>query len=423
MKINKINMQFLIYICVFSLLGSRLIVFLGFPSILNFFHFIVLLVIIFLFILKGKVKKNKYTFALLTVAFTVLLSSLFNFIAPFNTVLMLLILLEPFLLVNTYEKWDEIFFLKMENMLVLFSIINFILSYFQFFILKFRDDDVRGIFLKMGSGGHLNGAFSLVMAVYFLYIAFRYKRCLVERISLMILSIMYLIIVLMCDNKQSILAYGLGAVFLSFSNIKNIKIFIKNLIIIALGSFVFYLLLSNILPKALSWLNNMEYVCEGIRLKLSFIETLRNNRSNIFQLFFGFGPGMTLSRVARLLPEYRNLSFLGISYSNITQQFKEFYSTSWLMQASSLWMYYFSFASFFGDLGLIGLWSIVILYKESIKKLCKNQEAKYLIFVVISHGLLFDWLEEPAFMVVYFLIIILIGHEWKITKGRILFKL
>lgn len=418
----RINIQLLIYFCVLSLLGSRLIVYLGFPSIVNFVHFGFLLLIILLNVLSGKVKRNKYTVYLIILACIIIFSALINFVAPLNTILTLLILLEPFILVCSFNKWSDIFYIKMENMLVVFSMISLFLSYFQFFVLKFKDDDVRGIFLQMGSGGHLNGAFSIIMAIYFLFIAFNYKSS-NKRFFSIVLSIMFLAIVVMCDNKQSILGYGLGLVLLLLSNVKNYKRFAKNLFIMVIGLIVFYFLTNSVLSKVLTWLNNIEYVFEGIQLKFSFIKVLRENRSNIFQLFFGFGPGMSLSRVARLLPEYKSLSFLGISFSLITQQFKDFYATSWLMQASSLWMFYFSFASFFGDLGIFGLVTMIMLYIKSIKKFCNNQLSRYLLFVVCSHGLLFDWLEEPSFMVVYFLIIVLIGHKWEGEKGRLIFKI
>lgn len=422
MIIKKIDTEFLIYTCILSLLGSRLIVSVGVPSIFNFVHLGILIIIIFMQIKKGKILKSRYNVCLIEVVCIALLSSAINHIAPLNIILFLLILLEAFILVSSYEKWSERFYVKIENMLILFSLTNLILSYYQYFVLGLIDDDVRGIFLRMGSGGHLNGAFSIVMAVYFMFITLTYNHS-INKIPLIVISVMNFAIVLMCDNKQSILGYCLGLVFLSVSNIKNIKKFIKSILIILLSFSILFFLISSLLPKAVSWLNNMDYVFEGIRIKLSFIETLRSNRTSILQLFLGFGPGMTLSRVARILPEYHSLNFLGVSSSNVTQQFKDFHAESWLMQSSSLWMYYFSFASFFGDIGLVGLVGMIKLYKESVKRLCNNQLSRYLMFVVVSHGLLFDWLEEPAFMVVYFVVIVLIGHKWESTKGRLIFKI
>lgn len=419
-KLNSLNLT---YWCILCLLGSRLLVALGFPSIFNFLHFAILIIIVVLKITKEKLCKNGYTICLLVMTTLILVSSILNVIAPLNTALTILILLEPFILVANCEKWNENYCIRIENMLTIFSLVNLVLSYFQYFILHLRDDDVRGIFLRMGSGGHLNGAFSIVMAIYYIYIARKYEKNPKIRAGLYTISILCLFIVIMCDNKQSILGYGIGLLLLLLSNVKNLKIVFKNFVIICCGIVVFLFLSQNILSKAMTWLGNMNYVIDGIYLKFSFIEVLREYRSSLIQLFFGFGPGMTLSRVARLLPEYQSLSFLGVSYSNVTQHFKDIYAGSWLMQASSLWMFYFSFASFFGDLGLFGLIGMITLYIASVKKLCHNQLSRYLMFVVFSHGLLFDWLEEPSFMVVYLIIIVLINYDWKTKNKRLIFKL
>lgn len=415
----SINKDSLILMCIWALMGSRIICAFGAPSILNFLHFGFLIILITLDVIKGNLLLNTFTLSLMGLIIIILISAILNLIAPVNTLLTILILIEPFILISGSSRWQNSLFVKTENALIFFSLLNLIISYYQYFILKLIDDDVRGIFLKMSSGAHLNGAFAIVMSIYFIHVGFM-TNSLKCKVKSVIIAFLQLAIVVMCDNKQSILGYGIGLMLLVFANVKNVKVFLKTVGLFILGILFVYLLTFSVFSKILTWVDNPEYMLMGIKLKFSFIEILKIFRNNPIQLLIGFGPGMTLSRVARLLPEYKSLSFLGVTYSEISEYFKFLYSQSWLMQASSLWMYYFSYASFYGDFGLLGLGAMINAYRNTFNKFCKTNLTKYLFWVVLAHGFLFDWLEEPSFMVTYFITIILLEHKWAKKSNRII---
>lgn len=397
--------------CIVSLFVSRILVAIGFPSIINFLHFVFFLfLIIFLVSHTRKIKKNNLNIAIVVVAICIFISAIVNFVKPVNTILMLLIILEPFVIIAITRKWDINTYVKVENILVILSFLNLLISYFQYFVLGYVDDAVTGIFIGMGSGAHINGAFSMAIGTYIMYCACQ-KKLKKSIISGTVVTILHYAVIIMCDNKQSILGYGMGLVVVILLSAKNVKNFFKTLLCLVVAIVGVYILSTTVLWKMTNWLSNPENMMLGIDMKFSFIESLKSFRENGLQVLFGFGPGMTLSRVARLLPEYGGLSAFGVTDSSVIEFFKNVYADSWIMQSSSIWTFYFSYASFYGDLGVVGLVAIVSMYIVFYKSFCHKLLPKFLWATILAHGVIFDWLEEPAFVLCYLLIIILIDAE------------
>lgn len=400
----------LILLCICSLLGSRLLDAVGMPSIVNFVHFAFFILAVIVGVNHLTIQRTILNVSILLVFCTVVISSVFNFIAPLNLILTLLILLEPFVISSLSKGWSSEMYIKIENILCAFSLLNLLISYVEYFILGYIDDAVSGIFVGMGSGAHINGSFSMLMGIYYIYAVYK-KSSRVTRIKGMILGILHFAVIVMCDNKQSIMGFGIGLAILLLLNAKDVKKFLCTLFVLIVGVLIVYILTFSVLGKIMTWVSNPAEMIMGINAKLSFIESLNDFRENPVQFLFGFGPGMTLSRVARILPDYQSLSFLGVTYSDITQYFKMVYANSWIMISSSMWAFYFSYASFFGDLGIVGLCLIVKMYLSFYKQFCTKSISKLLWATVLAHGFIFDWLEEPSFLLPYFLVILLINFE------------
>lgn len=416
----KINENDLYILCILSLFISRILVYFHFPSIINFLHFALLIMAMIISLKKGTIHfKDSMSGIMLLTTMVIILSTIINSVKPLNCILVLLILLEPFIIANSSINWKENYFVKIENILIKLSIINLLISYFQFFFLKMVDDDVTGIFFGMGSGAHINGAFSMITALYLIYYStkknFSKTRCI-------LISLLLLFVVIMCDNKQSILAYGLAAIMLLILNSKNIKQTFITILLIAFGALIVYILTFSVLGKITTWTSKPDEIVMGMNAKFSFIENLDNFRTDNLTYLFGFGPGMSFSRIARMLPEYSSLDFLGTSISPINATFYNIYLNSWIMLSSSMWSFYFSWASIFGDLGIIGLLTIVALYFKFYKIFCSKTINKYVWAIIVCHGLIFDWLEEPAFVVSHFIIIILLNHDFS-DDNRFIYKL
>ena len=392
---------------------SRLLVFFHFPSILNFFHFIFIIIGIIWSLFSPTNINHNLSIPILLIAIEILLSGTINFVGFFNIILCLIMVIEPFVIANNSIEWEEKNYIFIRKFLSIISLINLLISYFQYFVLGFFDDDVRGIFLGMGSGAHINGAFSIIMAIYCIYLTYnKYTKCdYTKKVIYSIYAILLLFIVVMCDNKQSILAFALGAILLIIFGSSNIKQTLKNLFFVTIGIAIVYLLTFSILSKITIWTSNIDEITMGLESKFSFINYLKHFDSSNIRKIIGFGPGMTLSRLARLLPEYSSYDFLGITISPMTSFFKKIYSDSWIMLSSSMWTYYFSWAAFYGDLGFMGVICIIFAYIKVYKYFCKNNVSRWIFYSMIVHGMIFDWLEEPAFVVSCILIMILINND------------
>lgn len=403
--------------CIVFLYTSRIFAYFHIPSIINFAHFGFLLIAIIMGLSQSIITtKRSMIIPALALALLISFSGIVNLVAPFNILLTFLIIAEPFIIAHFSLSWEDSTYINIENIILVLSFFNLIISYFQYFVLGYIDDAVTGIFLQMGSGAHLNGAFAMGVGAYVLYRIFVCDSR--HKIAGIIYSILQFGVIILADNKQSLLGFAMGAIILLFLNAKDVKQTFKTIFLLILGATVVYYFTFSLLEKISTWTSDTSEMLLGVKAKFSFIEYLKNLRTSPLQVIFGFGPGMTLSRVARILPDYSSVGFWGITISNITAFFKSIYSNSWIMISSSIWTFYFSWASFYGDLGIAGVIAVFMLYISFYKNFCRKTMAKYFWAVVISHGFIFDWLEEPSFVVAYFLLIILINSDVDKVKSQ-----
>src|SRR5579871_501067 len=123
----------------------------------------------------------------------------------------------------------------------------------------------------------------------------------------------------------------------------------------------------------------------------------------------GLGPGNTFSRVALLAPgglvnDYSPVAWLALSLTPITRAaIAATFSGGYLAATSSIYQIWSSWAGVLGDLGLIG----VAIYASLWWRLWKcvgrvhigpGACARAVILVSMLLGAFYDWLEEPAFI-------------------------
>lgn len=396
----------IIYFLLFHTFLSRILTnFIGFNllNLLNLF----LVPIIFIFIKKSEGKGIFYLFI-----FLILTSTIVNKISYSNVIIYICIVLYPLfiheilgcIIVNRkiVNSFDRLLFLG-------FSL-NIIMSYLQFFTYGIGDE-VKGVFLNMGAGHHINGAISLIYSLS-LFIKDYSKN----KIMIFLTSI----IVILSDSKQVVLAIIVGLILhssmslikflISPNKIQHFKVFIYGVFSISL-LYIFFLIIFNynFIYFNISIINP-EYLFGGIVKKFQFLNYL--NLSNIINLLFGNGPGMTVSKLA-YMANYENkywqiLNLINYQYSELALTIRDLQFSDWQTDfrstGSSLFQMTFSIGGIFGDTGLLS----TIIYIVLLRKIFIYDKKSFLnavvFYTILALGLIFSWLEEPNFILIVILI-------------------
>ncbi len=415
----SISIHNMVIVSFFVIFFSRVFSSIGLPSFVNFLHYPVVFVIAF-FAIKSFYNHNlsKYLLGIIALIVVVVLSAILNNAGVVNVVLDLLMLLEPFvlLLIIVNIQWSEKSINTFRTTLLIFMLLHILMSYFQFFLLGSRHDDVKGVFLGMGAGAHVAGSVALIAAIYVISS---------KEISSLWVKVFFVItalgICIITDSKQVIAVFALSYLFLLLMNINNLKVLfhiaIRGILGIA-GLFILFLFA----PAFFVWVQpEPELLIEGFSQKLSVFGLISTQYEFLLQWLFGLGPGHTIGRLGLLIPSYFHvLEGMGVTISNVTDIVvyeNQAHWTSNSITGSSMFSLTFSWAGLWGDLGLFGVLAYVYIWREVWLKLCDTNGQRYLVIVVFVFAGVFSWMEEPAFMAI---IIIFIGLMWQEQKNRAL---
>ncbi len=358
MVINKNNL--LIWVLAL-LLFPRVIVALGFPKALVFAHY-ALTPLLYITKVSSIFKDSKLrTISVLMLLFILvaIASSIINDAGLINLILSIIMILSPvmLLLFISSANWSAEDIYRLEKFVVIFSVVHISMSFFQFFVMRLGDDDIEGVFIGMGAGGHLAGAVAVIVAFWVYEI-----KWLPKKVSLcLILSL--LLIVFISDSKQVIAVLAVAAVIFIFISGGGDRIkYIGSSIFIAL---IIYMLANTIFPGLLVYLVDNK-LFDGLEQKLAVFPVTVSFYDGWASWLFGLGPGHTVSRLATMMPDYPFLEdSLGATSHNATEVIilvkqSQLFSNS--LTGSSMFALDFSLAGVWGDFGLLGILIFLLIY-------------------------------------------------------------
>ena len=221
------------YVLILLVLGSaifsRLLAAIGGPSVINFLHFafIIALTVFIIPTIRSSFAKE-ILLGLGILLGVILISALINGAGIINVVLDFLLLGEPFMLllaltgIPMLEKSTN----RLKLWLIYFASTHIVFAYFQYFIQGERDDDVKGIFLKMGAGHHVGGAIAFTVATYIL--ATGVFRSPWLRFTL---PPIFAYEVVMCDAKQVFAAFSMALIVMLLTKVGDIGKIIQYVVI------------------------------------------------------------------------------------------------------------------------------------------------------------------------------------------------
>jgi hypothetical protein len=405
----------------------RLLTTVGAPKVINFLHFAFVPVALALVY----PKMQSYSFKLLSMTLALLgaitLSAFVNTTGLANIVLDFLLLAEPFFLLIAIIsiRWSQQSIKRFRLWLLLFAFINVGMAYYQWFVLGDVNDDVKGIYVDMGAGHHIAGAVALSAAAYFLVdfppIGSRWLRVALG----VVVAATFVPVVVFSDTKQAILVFLLSLpilillTLLNVSKVSNLGKIFCYLAIAVVGVGIAKELGDTVLPGIKHWTTNTDLTMEGLKQKFSVFSIIIQHYSSPLNWLVGLGPGHTVGRLGLMIPDYRAyLLPWGVSTSDIVKEITKIKQANYVTSSktgSSVWSMTFTWAGVWGDLGLLGLGTYLSLWLVVLRRFCLDDLSRYLLITILVFGIVFDWIEEPGFLL---FIVALIGLRWQELQSR-----
>lgn len=395
-----------------SAMFPRVLSALRFPSVVNFLHFgfALALFVWVIPLIRSRIAVQLLVGLLILLAISTS-SALLNKAGLINVLLNFLMLAEPFILLIaiTSIKLPQDSIKKLQKWIFLFIYIHLVFVYCQKFLLKApTNDDVKGIFLNMGAGHHVGGDVALTFGFYFLLSSG--VRSIWLRVFVFILCLGNIVL---ADVKQVVIAFLVSWFILIVTQLKEIWKAIMYLII-AIPTTLGVLKIVNTMYAGIRYISDMEVVTEAFQYKLSVFSIITSFYKSDLNWLFGLGPGHTISRLGWLMKDYiQFLKPLGVTGTPVFQTVwvaQESYYWSNSITGSSMYSLLFSWAGIWGDLGFLGLGVYLYLWFLVWRYICVDKLSKFFLITMFVAGLIFSWMEEPAFML---FVVSLIGLQWQ----------
>ncbi len=396
---------------------------LGFPSILNLAHLIIVPGVFFLTLIKTKVKDKKQIIIVkeLVIALTIffgvnIASALLNNAGTINAFFNFLLFCEHFLLLVaivgvslTPEKCQQF-----RTYIVLTSFFNLIFAYIQAYVLGMGNpnpDYIQGAFYWSGAGHVVSASVSLTFGIYYLVN--------ITNVPVWLRSIVALVTfwhMNMADAKQVLFVFLVAGGLLVLTKFKRVEEVVKySAIVVVLGG-TLYWAIYNIpaLGGFLTWARPEIYGPDGeaTLLKTATFRIVPTYYDSPLDPLLGIGPGHTVGRLGGwMLNNYWNLlEPLGATVHQASREVWKAVAQSWLGDQSSMFSPLFGWAGIWGDLGFLGLGSFIYIWYVVWCRLCYDDVSRFFVLTVFVFGLIMSQMEEPGYMLY---VAMIIGLRWQ----------
>jgi hypothetical protein len=422
----------LILIALASAFFPRLLTLVKIPSLINFFHFAVVPFAFGVALLTSRSNNTeqlkilkKILFALLLLLTVEFASALLNNAGVINVVLHFLMFNEPAMLllaiVAIPMSAEKIH--RFRKYVLGVGFFNLILALIQRFVLRWDIrgrspcsnldgvDTITGVFTCQGAGVIVSAAVSLALVVHLLVAEKKYPLWL--RIICVIGCFLQIVL---ADAKQVLIVGGVAFGLMSFSNIKDIKKTILLIITTVIAFKVFWWAMMNFefLGAFAGWVRPDIYGPDGeaTKLKMSGIKVISEYMNSPLKHLLGLGPGHTIDRLGMvMLKDYASLlNPLGATRTYISDLVWIQVGKSWLAEGSTMFSPFFSWASIWGDLGLLGLSAYFYLYFLIWHHIANDDLSKFQMLSVFVVGFIQSGVQEPGFMLY---VACLVGLRWQ----------
>lgn len=278
-------------------------------------------------------------------------------------------------------------------------------------------DNIKGVFIGQGAGHVVGATVALSFSVYYVVNAKSVPIWL--RLVTFLATFWHL---LLADAKQVLLVFAISGVFLLFTKFKNVGEALKYIIIAGILGSAFLWCMENV--PAFSafnvWLRPEMYGPDGeaTRLKSATFRIVPTFYNSSLNSWFGLGPGHTVGRLGGwMLEKYQDLlAPLGATVHPASSAVWGAVSRSWLGDQSSMFSPLFGWAGIWGDLGFVGIITLLYLWSVVWRRVCVDDISRFFVLNVLVFGLVFSQMEEPGYMLYVASLIALQWQERQASK-------
>jgi hypothetical protein len=427
----------------------RLLTYFGAPSPLNFVHFLIIPAVASIALLTTRVK-NRLQISIvwdLIAGLGILLacmfvSALLNEAGFINVCLQFMFMGEPFLLLIAFMAipLNRDNFNRLKYWLAAFCLFNLALALAQSVLLplgiypgarggQLWTDNTAGVFASPGgsAGNYISATVSMYFALYF----FSTFKTVPQwfRISI-ILGAVYQTYV--SDSKQVFVALFVGWLLVVLVNVKKPLRIIIYLIPIILLIILFSWALIYTDWEVLDPYRNFTTYRSGLYgpdgeatlLKTAAFRIIPSYYTTPLNHLFGLGPGHTVTRLGGWFlrdPTYQQLLIpLGATTHPASTEFWDLIESpaGWLARESTMWFPMFTWAGFWGDLGLVGVAIYLFLGFIIWRRICVDNFCKFLLLSTLVFGFILTQMEEPGHMLTVACFLALRWHEKRLNQEK-----
>ncbi len=349
-----------------------------------------------------------------------LVSAIVNRTGLINWIIDVLLFLGPiaWFTVGTQLIWDRKILYWFTRGVLSLCWLHVFLAYFQSLVLHNDVDHVEGLFIGMGVGAHCAGALSVILSLYYLYGLLERQRKDAPRFLLVTAVLFSSYVVVLADAKQIVVVFLVAlssAIICTQRYYRNLWYKIKSWLFLLFIIGMIVLLKVTSFPALSTWLK-FPKLYTGLCLKLQVFPIIFHYFASWGQFFVGTGPGNTVTKLSFLLDKYWDMiSALGGTPSALRE-------TIWIIQEShpltnhltgtSGFSLFFSWAGLWGDLGFLSVivygWLWYVIWSAFPKR---DWFSKTLILMAVMLGFVFNWLEEPQFMIAIISMLLIHWHR------------
>lgn len=395
---------------VLSTFSRSLVAFLGAPAAVNFLHFPVVTGL-FLLSLRSVGRAAAPVYFGSAVLFLIYVASAaINGAGAVNAIAGFLILAEPFLLfavlINSRPRASSI--RRFGWWLLFFAVVQIPIAYAQWPEARAARnlDLVQGTFTGMVVGHHILGGLAMVGAVYL----FRWPASLPIFVRWPLIALLFGVVVI-SDTKQVMLAFLVGYASLLALAVRSVAG--ASRVAVRLAVLVGAIYIAQWLVGTHSYFHQAANVGSAFFGKFVVFSILVDHFESVANWVIGVGPGHGVTRMGGWLLEkyWHLLEPLGATRTEIAAE--AWRASGYFGERSSLFIPLFSWAGIFGDVGVAG----VVVYGALLWiawRFCVDDTCRVIVLSIVCLGFLFEWLEEPNFML-YALAVI--GQRWSAASA------
>lgn len=407
----------------------------GFPSLVNFIHFITVPASACLALAnaksKSKLQTHTATLLLTSLLFffvATLISAIINHAGVINVVLSYLLWVEAFIFLCGFINipFNQASLQQFKKWIFRFSLFHIMLALLQKVLLdlglmkttsmNILQDNIQGVFYLSGGGHVVAASVSISFAIY----CFTQSNLSVQFKYLITLAAMTQLVV--ADAKQVLLVAFLSWAILIIVKFSDLRKFIIYSLLAVASAFILLWCMQNIeaFRGFNTWVRPEIYGPNGeaTLLKSASIRIITSHHENITHYFFGLGPGHTVDRLGGwMLTKYDDLLIpLGATVHPVSNEVWDAVESSWLGGKSSMFSPLFGWAGLWGDVGIVGLVTYLLVVLVIWSTICVDDISRFFLLTICVNGLIFSQMQEPGFMLYT---ILLIGLRWQEQKLKI----